>query len=81
MRSRISYSKEMRDRAERDGKVLASIDFVVGGTRMTYQGPATERESELLQLVALCIIRSHNSGAPLPNESVRSFAARFGGAQ
>lgn len=45
--NRVSYSREMRERAKEEGKGLVTIEVVSEeGTRLTLQGPATEAQRE-----------------------------------
>ena len=59
-RSPVSYDKEIRARAKRDGKGLACMDVIdKDGARKTYWGPASEEEQKLVARLILKIIRSH----------------------
>lgn len=44
-RSRVSYPKDLRERAEKDGKKLVTVDADVHGCRHTLQSLATPVEA------------------------------------
>ena len=41
----VTYPRDMRARADQDGKTLASFDSEADGCRVTSQGPATEAQA------------------------------------
>lgn len=63
MAGKVSYTKEMRERAKRDKRQLCTIDIAVskelkkGGLR--YQGPFTESEVKQVLRLIHSILKSH----------------------
>lgn len=63
-RRSVSYPKEIRARAKRDGKGLMCLDVLdIEGDGVTYLGPATDAEIEMV----VDLIRKIASSKPKPS--------------